>query len=390
MMRKIDSIKKYRLVYVGGAVDHIILPIITELYNIYNDQFLFVSTYEKAGLRTGIGYDYSKNKFSFVKKSYISKNAFNECRQIINNADVVIYQNVKDRKIIRKRLFSSKVTFKCTERFYKTKTTIKNFPRRFLGTIYHYHLFNKKNKFVLCMGGYTAIDLKKAHLFKEKMLTWGYFTDTTKLQFADLSTLKKKNDKPLFCWVGRFVKEKQPLMVIKLGEFLRDKGLDFKIKMGGYGPLKDECKKYIELNNLTDYIEILGSLTLDEKEKLMNQSNYHLFTSTNEEGWGAVVNEAMGSACVCFATKESGSPKTLINDRQNGYLFSCHNQDQLNKMVYDELCSPNKTISKNAYDSILNYWNSKTAAIKLSKFIENYLNKNIIEFEEFGPCAKSN
>ena len=380
----------YKIVYVGGAVDHIVLPIITELYKIYKDDFLFISTYSKAGLRTEIGYDYSNIELPFVKKSYLSKSDFLFCRKIINDATVVIYQTVANKSILRSRLFSTKLTFKCTERFYKTKTNVKNFLRRYLGTIYHYHFFPKKNKYVLCMGGYVADDLRKAHLFKGNKLTWGYFTESTKLSFNELIKLKGFNEKPLFCWIGRFVQEKQPLMVLKLASFLSKNRVDFKIKMGGYGPLIAECEQYIEENKLQKYVEILGPLDLQQKEALMNSANYFLFTSTNEEGWGAVVNEAMGSACVCFAAKEAGSPKTLIEDNKNGYLFSCYNQDEFNNLVIDKIRLDNYEISKNAYSDIKEYWNAKTAAKNLAFFIKTLLTDNKKIFIDKGPCSSQN
>ncbi len=382
-----EKIKEYKLLYIGGAVDHITLPIVTELYEIYGDDFAFISTYEKPGLRIGIGYDFSKDDIPFVIKSYASNSNFNYCKKIIKRAKVVIYQNVKKRSLIRFRLFSSKITFKCTERFYKTPTTVKNFFRRVGGTIFHYHLFNKQNKYVLCMGGYVAGDLKKAHLFKGNMLTWGYFTETTHLSFDKLSNIKSANNVPVFCWVGRFVKEKQPLMVLKLAQFLKLNGIKFLINMGGYGALVDECKEYIANNNLQDCVNLLGPLTLKQKEELLDMSNYFLFTSTNEEGWGAVVNEAMGSACICFASKEAGSTKTLIKNEENGYTFSCHNQDEFNNLVLHKIKNYDLTISRNAFDDIQRYWNSKVAAHRLSVFINQLLNGDNKKFEEFGPCS---
>lgn len=385
-----NNIKQYKVIYVGGAVDHIILPIISEFYEIYKDNFLFISTCEKPRSRVNIGYDFSKLDLPYVKKSYKNKKDFKCCKKLIKIAKVVIYQNVKDRAIIRPRLFSSKITFKCTERFFKSKTTWKNFLHRILGTIFHYHLFNKRNKYVLCMGGYVAQDLKKTHLFKGKMLTWGYFTDTTSETFENLVKIKSQNKQIQLCWVGRFIEEKQPIMVLKLAQFLKAKNVDFDIKMGGYGPLEERCKNYIIENNLEDKVQLLGALTLEDKEKLMNASNCFLFTSTREEGWGAVVNEAMGSACLCFASKESGSSKTLINDSNNGFLFSCEHQEELNNIVFSTLINGiNYKITKNAFDDIKTYWNSKVAVKRLSRFIDNLLKYGKIIFEDYGPCSEA-
>lgn len=385
-----SEVKQYKLIYVGGAIDHIILPIIKEFFKNYGDDFLFISTYEKAGLRTDIGYSFAPSDYPFVKTAYTSKKDFRDCKKLIKKAKVVIYQRVEHKSIIRGRLFTRKITFKCTERLYKKKTTPKNFLRRVLGTIYHYHLFNKHNKYVLCMGGYAAADLKKAHLFKGKMLTWGYFTDTTKTPYEQLLKLKEKDDTNSFCWVGRFVPEKQPMMVLELAKFLKTKNINFKIKMCGYGSLIEDCNSYVSDNNLTDCVDILGPLPLKEKEELMNSCKYFLFTSNREEGWGAVVNEAMGSACVCFAPKEAGSPKTLINDLNNGYLYSSENQAELNSLVLSVLSKKdNEKVQKNAYESISSCWNTKVAVKRLCKFIDNLLDYNQIIFEEYGPCSEA-
>ena len=94
----------------------------------------------------------------------------------------------------------------------------------------------------------------------------------------------------------------------------------------------------------------------------MFESDIFLFTSDRQEGWGAVLNEAMASGCVCFANIAAGSTRFLIKQGFNG--FSYRNLNQLKKMILEAINNKESllNISLNATKTILGTWNANVAA----------------------------
>ena len=380
----------YKVIYIGGALDHTVLPIILKLHAKYDDDFLFVATKSLPQSRQELGYGTFNNSYNFVFEAYGSKDNIKHARTLIYNATIVLCGSITNRYLIRKRLFSAKITFLITERFYKEKTTILRFFRRLFGTVIHYHFFNKKNKYALCIGGYAPNDLDKAHLFKGKRLKWGYFTEYSSLSFEDLEK-NKQNNFANISWVGRFVDVKQPFMMISLAHFLKLQGKRFKINMVGYGPLLDDFKRCVNENNLENEIIVHGALPLDKKEKVLNETNVFVFSSTQEEGWGAVVNESLGSGCLVVASKQSGAGSALIKHGVNGFLFDCFSQEELNNLMLDIVTNYHQLsyIRKNGYDLIHSLWNQGVAANRLCEIIQSLINSSHLFFYDDGPCSEA-
>ena len=64
----------------------------------------------------------------------------------------------------------------------------------------------------------------------------------------------------------------------------------------------------------------------EQVREYMEKSEIHIFTSDRNEGWGAVLNESMNSACVPVANKAIGSVPYLINDGNNGFMYKDENE----------------------------------------------------------------
>ena len=385
-----ESNKKYKLVFVTGCLDHISLPLCLEFEKEYGSDFIFISTLPFPESRREIGYGTFDNKYNFVFKSYLDKEHFRIAKRIISEADVVIYGTCEDSLLI-KRFFSNKYTFKMSERFYKTKTTQKNWLRRKIGAFIHYKRFPNKNHYILCMGGFVSNDLDKINIFKGKRLVWGYFTETTNKTFDELVSIKN-NNKFNILWVGRFIDIKHPFMPIFLAKYLQDNLVkDFTIKMVGYGPLLDSCKEKAKQLGVSNHLIFTGPLSLFEKENEMNKSNIFVFTSDEREGWGAVVNESMGSACGIVASKQAGSPSTLIKDGINGFLFDVYDQGEFNKKVFQLINDEKllKYLQQNAFNDSKTLWTSAIAAKRLISIIKSLQEKGTFNYEISGPCSEA-
>ena len=110
----------------------------------------------------------------------------------------------------------------------------------------------------------------------------------------------------------------------------------------------------------------------------MEQSEIFLFTSDFNEGWGAVLNESMNSACAVVASHAIGSVPFLINDGENGFIYKNGDEDDLFNKVKILLDNPEKRkeISLKAYKTMTETWN---AEIAVQRFL--LLSKKLLDGE---------
>ena len=111
--------------------------------------------------------------------------------------------------------------------------------------------------------------------------------------------------------------------------------------------------------------------------------------SSKQIRFGAVLNEAMNSACVPVADRAIGSVPFLVEDGENGYSYS--GVDELfEKVKYLlEHKEEREAMAQKAYATIMREWNAEVAAEQLVFLAERILRgmSNTV-FLESGPCGK--
>jgi glycosyltransferase involved in cell wall biosynthesis len=124
---------------------------------------------------------------------------------------------------------------------------------------------------------------------------------------------------------------------------------------------------------LEDYVHMMGAMRPEEVRKYMEKSEIFLFTSDQNEGWGAVLNESMNSACSVVVNSQIGSAPYLICDGQNGLHYHKGNADELFENVKTLMLQPTyrRKLGECAYHTMINTWNAQIAAQRLTQFAEN-------------------
>jgi glycosyltransferase involved in cell wall biosynthesis len=152
--------------------------------------------------------------------------------------------------------------------------------------------------------------------------------------------------------------------------------------MAGTGADWEKAKHLVETLGVEDCVELIGNFPNSVILNMMRGSSIFLFTSNREEGWGAVLNEAMGAGCACVVGDEIGSAPYLIRDGENGFLFKSCSLDDLTKKVCRLLddAALRERISVAAYETMQNEWNPQVAAVR----IMGLANKESVEN---GPCS---
>lgn len=307
-------------------------------------------------------------------------------RKLVYDADVVIFGS-DPKELVELRMNENKLSFIYCERFFKKGTW-----RRFIPTT-HKKLdekilrFKKKEMYVLCASAFLPYDLSLLKFPTEKCFKWGYFPEMKKYENIE-QMISNKNPNSII-WVARFIDWKHPEIAVKIARRLKSDGYEFELNMIGNGIMFDNMKKKVLSLGLENEVHLLGAMKPEEVRKHMEKSEIHIFTSDRHEGWGAVLNESMNSACAVVANKAIGSAPFLIDDGENGFLY--RNIDDLYEKVKALLENDmmRKTIAKNAYNKIAEYWNAESAAKRLIALCEALLDGQSTDLYQDGPCSKA-
>lgn len=119
----------------------------------------------------------------------------------------------------------------------------------------------------------------------------------------DIERIRELGDEPhdkkydlIFC--GRLEDVKQPLDFLSIVQEIKKNKPDIKAVMVGEGGLRGDCEQYIEVNNLSDNVELVGFQT--NPYKFMKNSKFLVLTSKNE-GFGLVVIESIALGIIPLA-----------------------------------------------------------------------------------------
>ena len=224
-------------------------------------------------------------------------------------------------------------------------------------------------------------------LYKNKTYKWGYFLETNHYDIDQLIETKENNEKIKMVWAARFIEWKHPEVVVKLAKSLKAQNYKFKIQMLGTGKLEQKIKDKIKQENIEDVLEVVGQVPSDKVKDYMEQANIFLGTSDSNEGWGAVINEAMNAGCAIVANRRMGSVPFLIGDNGTGLMYENYDDFEAkvkqvmdNKELRDEL-------SKNAYNYITTKWTGEMAAENIIRMFDCVINGKDIDIKE-GPASR--
>ena len=371
-------------------------PFCDEMYNILGDDFNFIATQPIGEERISMGW--SSDEAPYILYAYKNKESKLNAEKVSLGADVVILGSAPDSYIVP-RLKAGKLTFKYSERFYKTGLDLKKIPHAIVGAWLHHGRFQRYPLYMLCASAYTAGDAAIFHNYIDKTYKWGYFPEAKRYDLADLMSKKLsvasdglKHPVVSILWAGRLIGWKHPDVSIQLAASLKDKGYTFKMSIIGSGEMEQQLHAMIEEKKLSDCVEMLGAMPPEKVREHMEKADIYLFTSDFNEGWGAVLNESMNSGCAVVASHAIGSVPFLIKNGENGLIYENGNQQQLEEKVEFLLRDEElrKKLAVNAYQSIVNVWSADIAAKRFVVLSSSLLQGEPVDtlFAE-GPCSKA-
>ncbi len=331
-------------------------------YNLYVI-FLGHSDYEKS-LPKNIKYYRIKNYFYFFKtffaffkiKNILSQKKFSETKNIFisnihysNVLSVIFLRNIKNLKI---------VLFERTS--LKELDIFKNFFSYF------------KNKIIksLIKSTYTKADkvLVNSKVLKLELRKFSIKSSVIYSGSIDKIVKKPKKNNLFFfniIAVGRLAPQKDYFTLLDAIKNLKNR--NFILKIYGDGELKNNLKRYIENNNLKNYVKLLGHQ--NKLNKIYKNADLLVHTAIFE-GLPNVIVEAMSYGIPIIASNSYGGTKEILNSGKFGGLFRTGDSVQLCKMLEEFFDNPKKFYRK-VYKSksFLNKFTKKNSSKSLEKIL---------------------
>lgn len=350
-------------------------------YNQLNDkdEFIYLATSFISNERKKMGYEEDVRPY-VVKSKDLDEN---DLKKLFSNVDVVIVGSIEDKRV-KKYLWKAKYYITASEHIRK-----KNNLRSLLSLMKHmFKLFihkGYKNKYLIGYSSkigreYASFGFPKNHIFK-----FGYFPSLPIVSKQDI----KNKDHYQLCFCARLLDLKRPMFAIKILEEFLKYDSRYKLTMIGEGPEQEKILDYIKENNLENNFNLIPFQSHDEVLNIMKKSTYYLFTSTKEEGWGVVLNEALSQGTIPISSTYAGSSFFLIKNRINGYLYS--KDIEVAYIIKKCIDTKKEELFKmhiEAANTIKNLWNYIIAGERLYELCYSIVNKKEFNGYKEGPISR--
>lgn len=371
-----------KIIFVSNVLNHHQKPISEALYKVTNGEYRFVATAELTEERKALGFERMHPNYLL---EYSADNA-HYINDLIENADLVII-GAAPLCLIKERLKLGKLTFRYSERLFKTKSRYLKWP------IHFWRAFQTRSCYILCSSAFASKDFMSTGFYKGKCFKWGYFPQVKvhdNLEKLMANKGAQGQNQISIVWAARLLPLKHPEYVIQVAKRLKKQSISFVMHLIGNGQLEEELHKNIIADGLEKEVIMHGAMSPDMVRMYMEQADIFLFTSDRQEGWGAVVNEAMNSACAVVASHAAGSVPFLIAHGENGLIFKSGDVDDLYNKVLFLINNPDrrKDIGLKAYKTMIQTWNAENCVnnlIELVDAIEHSKDCSNI----CGPCSKA-
>jgi len=159
------------------------------------------------------------------------------------------------------------------------------------------------------------------------------FTKEDQLLFKDKLNLQGD----VFLFVGRLVPLKGVQSLIEVWGGLKPENCN--LLLVGEGPLSDELREYVKVNNIKD-VHFMGAVDYDDIYKYFAISNVFLIP-TLQDNWSLVVPEAMSCGLPIISSKYNGCWPELVQPK-NGWVFDPLDSDNFESTLVTALGKKDK------------------------------------------------
>jgi len=378
-----------KIVFYSNFLNHHQLPLCMEFIKKSDIQFTFIATEPIPQTRLDMKYEDMNKVYSFVLCAYESDEKKRKALQLAEDADIALIGSAPIYYIENRLKTNNKLTFRFCERSLKKGMWRRFIPRTRKKIVEEYIRYKDSKLYILGASAYTSNDLVICGFPAEKCFRWGYFPETKR--YPNIKKLIELKHPASILWVARLIELKHPEAPIFVAKKLKEEGYSFELNLVGNGKLKCKLQKMIKAYDLQNYVYLRGAMKPEKVREYMEKSKIFLFTSDCNEGWGAVLNEAMNSACAVIASHAIGSVPFLVKDEENGMIYQNGEIDDLYQKVKFLIDNPNmcSRYGEESYNTIVEQWNAETAVNRLLKLSQYLLEDNYSNDYLDGPCSQA-
>ena len=287
----------------------------------------------------------------------------------------------------RARAATGKLTFIMNERlmrsgFFRLRMINPRFAygiRRLRG------IANRPNVHYLAIGKHAFADAKLLKVFDDRIWSWAYFVPP-----AGKACHKRDWQTVRLLWAGRFVKLKRVDMILRAMAMLSPITTDCTLELIGAGPTRDAIKALTYRLGLASRVFFRDTMTHEEVRERMAEADIYIFPSNKQEGWGAVVGEAMCEGCVVIASNAAGASEILIDQGRTGFLFSDGDVGELANILGQVIKNEKlrRKVGASAALHMMELWHPRVGAERLIELCRDLLAVTPMPKHAAGPCVR--
>lgn len=164
-----------------------------------------------------------------------------------------------------------------------------------------------------------------------------------------MRNLENRNNKKHLLYVGHLSPRKNVIKVLEGINLLSKLRSDFVLDVVGDGEERKRLEKYVDENQLTDYVMFHGFKQKSDMPGYMAKADCFLF-QTDFDIWGLVLVEAMAAGLPCIASIHAGATCDLIKDGATGFAMDFSETEKVAEKINWILNNPEqaKIIGQNA------------------------------------------
>ncbi len=355
-----------RITAFANFADPQTLPMYQTLYEETGGNFVLAVTEPMEERLLSAGYPDYNHTLPFVERLYETADMKAQAVKLAAESDALIYGHCPV-EYFNLSVKSGKPVFRLSQHIYRDGN-LKAVPLKWKLSYFLKHTMALKGKpvYLMCLGTYTAQDFSLTHSYTGKMFEFGEFTETIDYDLNDLQK-EKSRDPVCIVWRNNLHPWFHPDTVLDLAGKLKDRNVRFELY--GTGELEAKLRERIKEEDLTA-VTLSTDVSLETVRSALKRADVFLTTSSYNDGWGNMLNQAMNHACACVVSTAVGASK-MIAMNQNGLLYEYGNQQDLYakvvKLVDDpELCT---RLGAAAFASSRDVWNGVEAGKRLYALI---------------------
>ncbi len=299
----------------------------------------------------------------------------------IDSADVLLIGE-RATDLISRRLQAGKLTIYMSERWWKPPLgRYRLVSPKFILMCLRMRALSRSERFhYLPIGHYAAKDVGAMLACNNRTRLWGYFPQCAS------SVIPRTTGVWRILWVGRLLRWKRVERLVEAAAILWARGHRLQLTIVGDGP---ERHKIEQFSRTAPWLQMLAPRPHESIQALMQSSHIYVLPSSAQEGWGAVVNEAMAAGCLVFASKETGAGRTIIYDGENGFHINPETGEALANALEAAFINWDQSacIRANAAKTIRDLWSADVAAERFVEYCSSILSHRPLPSWSAGPLS---